>query len=67
MQRKEGVSRLWVRSDGPELSVPWSTGAVGKKISTRRARREANGCILIGARDVTSHDFLPFRKVFFSD
>ncbi len=36
MQRKEGVSRFWVPWDGPELPVPWSTGAVGKKNCTRK-------------------------------
>ena len=51
MQRKEGVSRFWAPWDGPELPVPWSTVAVGKKNCTRRARREADEGILIGDRE----------------
>jgi hypothetical protein len=51
MQRKEADSRFWAPWDGPELPVPWSTVAVGKKNCTRRARREAEECILIGDRE----------------
>ena len=37
------MSRFWALWDGPELPVPWSTLAAGKKNCTRRAHEASSG------------------------